>query len=298
MLFDSDSAGIQAQERSLPLLLAQGLLPKGISLTEAKDPDEYLKAFGVEKLKEKFSYAEDLFFIILSRIFKDYRDSPTGKVTVLNAIADYLLSVVNPALRDLYIQEVALRLSVTPQWIMRGLQDIKSHHIKQPNQNTSAVTENTEKGVTSEELPKIRIQSPPKADVFLVNLALYSEEFLEEFIKEGLEEKLAPSGLDLVFKRIVSEYRQNRANFATLSSTLCSFVEDSSFILKHLDENSFSGADVQKIKSDCLQVVRTRALDQQVKVFIDEMKHEQSPEKLEQFMNVIRDRQALKNLKN
>ncbi len=300
VLFDMDSAGMQAQERSLPILLAQGLLPKSIILSDAKDPDEYVKKFGAEKLKEKLSHAQDLFFVILDRIFKDYRDTPTQKIATMNQAGEYLLSVVNPALKDLYIQDLAMRMNVGSDWVYKTLKNIKVQPKFQKEVTDSAENNVIEVNDESEAIvmPKIRIQNPPKEDVFLVNLALHREEFLEEFIKDGLGDRLDTSGLDLVFKKMVHDYRQDRSNFATLSSTLCSVVEDSSYILWHLDEKKFLGADVEKLKNDCLQRVRERFVDKQAQNALKQLKHDQTPEKLEQFMNIIKSRQALKSLKN
>lgn len=301
-LFDSDNAGIQAQERSLPIMLAQGLLPKAIVMTEAKDPDEFLKQFGSDKLKEKFSHAQDLFFVVLDRIFKEYRDTPTQKVAIINQVAEYLMSVINPALKDLYVQELALRMSVGTDWIYRALKNVKIQP-KSERELTQSTSESVTPSADEIENVKIRIQNPPKEDVFLVNLALYREEFLEEFLKEGLEDKLEASGLDQAFRWIRRYYEayksgQQEANFATLSSALCSVVEDVSYVLWHLDEKRFAGTDVEKLKNDCLQRVRERFVDKQAKNVLKQLKHDQTPEKLEQFMNIIKSKQALKSLKN
>lgn len=57
--FDADKAGLAAAERSLPVLLAEGLEVRMATLgeTTAKDPDEYLKAHGPEALRERVAQA-------------------------------------------------------------------------------------------------------------------------------------------------------------------------------------------------------------------------------------------------
>lgn len=57
--FDADRAGLAAAERSLPVLLAEGLEVRVATLgeTEAKDPDEYLKAHGPAALSERIAQA-------------------------------------------------------------------------------------------------------------------------------------------------------------------------------------------------------------------------------------------------
>jgi DNA primase len=73
VLFDSDEAGQRAAERSLPLLLAAGLYPKGLILTDAKDPDEYVTKFGMESLKQKIDTSPELFNMVLQMWMSDYK---------------------------------------------------------------------------------------------------------------------------------------------------------------------------------------------------------------------------------
>src|SRR5690606_13281701 len=137
-----------------------------------------------------------------------------------------------------------------------------------------------------------------KEEVFLVNLALAKQEMMDEFIEWGLENKLTKSGLELVFKKAAEDYRQNPAIFATLTSKLCSLVEDPSVITKHLDQDWESNLDIQKLKSDCIQRLEARFNDKEARTLVNELKHDNDPQKLEQFMNVIRNKHAIKQLKD
>lgn len=291
VMFDSDQAGQFAQERSLPILLSEGLLPKAISLGDKKDPDEFLRANGAENFKDRLKHASDLFLIIWNRIIKGLSDSPTDKVHKFELIAPYFLSIQDQSLKELYIQEIASSLSVTPDWILNALKKLKT-----PDYKSKAVPEVVTVPDTSFE--KIKISNPLKEEVFLVNLALAKPEMMDEFIEWGLENKLSQSGLDLVFKKAANEYRQNPAIFATLTSNLCSLVNDPSMITKHLDQDWESNMDIQKLKSDCLQRVKDRYLKNEARFWVNELKQDNDPQKLEQFMNVIRNRQALKQLKD
>lgn len=294
VLFDSDQAGQFAQERSLPILLAEGLLPKAISLGDAKDPDEFLRKNGADALRDKLKNASDLFFVIWNRISKGLSDSPTDKVHKFELIAPYLLSTEDLSLRELYIQELASTLNVTPEWILKALKKIKTSDTQNFKSN-SVPAENVSTDVSFE---KIKIENPLKEEVFLVNLALAKQEMMDELIEWDLENKLTKSGLDLVFKKAASEYRQNPAIFATLTSNLCSLVNDPSVITKHLDQDWESNLDIQKLKNDCLQRLEARFSQKEARFLVNELKLDNDPQKLEQFMNVIRSRHAIKQLKD
>ncbi|MEZ4871839.1 MAG: DNA primase [Bdellovibrionales bacterium] len=72
VLFDGDQAGRVAAEKSLPLLLKEGLYPKGFLLPENQDPDEYLKAHGAKILKDRLRKAPDLFQMVMDWHFRGY----------------------------------------------------------------------------------------------------------------------------------------------------------------------------------------------------------------------------------
>jgi DNA primase len=295
VLFDSDQAGQFAQERSLPILLAEGLLPKSISLGDSKDPDEFLRKHGADAFRDKLKSASDLFFVIWNRISKGLSDSPTDKVHKFELIAPYLLSTEDLSLKELYIQELASTLNVTPEWILKALKKIKSPESTNFAKSNSVPEEKASPEVSFE---KIKITNPLKEEVFLVNLALAKQEMMDELIEWGLENKLTKSGLDLVFKKAADEYRQNPTIFATLTSNLCSLINDPSVITKHLDQDWESNLDIQKLKTDCLQRLETRFSQKEARFLVNEIKLDNDPQKLEQFMNVIRSRHAIKQLKD
>lgn len=303
VLFDSDQAGQFAQERSLPILLTEKLLPKAIDIGEKKDPDEFLNSLGAHEFLERLKNAKDLFFVIWNRIFKGFNGSPTESVQKMTAIAPYLLSVQDLALRELYILEIASQLGVDRQWVLKSLrehtQKLENKSVATTKNNSQeAPSQDTQEQQFSEEIfEKIQIKNPPKEEVFLINLALSNEVILQELIDWGLQEKLTPSGLDLVFKKASNEYRQERSNFATLTSNLCSMVNDKAVITLHLDKDWVEEQGIEKLKNDCLQRVTERFLKKRTQALVNEIKADADPEKLEQFMNVIRNRQSLRQVK-
>lgn len=291
VMFDSDQAGQFAQSRSLPILLSEGLHPKAISLGDSKDPDEFLRTHGADVLRDKLKNATDLFFVIMNRITKSLGDSPTDQMQKLELIAPYYLSIQDRNLMELYIQEIASYINKPPEWILNSLKKLKS-----PDYKSNSVPEVKKSDAISFE--KIKITNPLKEEVFLVNLALAKQEMMNEFIEWGLENKLTKSGLEIVFKKAADEYRQNPTIFATLTSTLCSLVDDPSVITKHLDQNWESNLDIQKLKTDCLQRLEDRSSQKEARFLVNEIKLDNDPQKLEQFMNVIRNRHAIKQLKD
>lgn len=106
--YDSDEAGQKAASKAMKLLGDVGLDIGVIKLPGAKDPDEFIKAYGKEKFSEvihasksKFEYNMDS---ILSRY--DLR-LPQDKIDALNELVKLVSSVYFMAEREIYIHNIA-----------------------------------------------------------------------------------------------------------------------------------------------------------------------------------------------
>src|SRR5437868_3538682 len=121
VLFDGDSAGQEAAERSLPILLSADVHPKGLTLPDGMDPDDYVKAKGAEALKDLMTKAPDLFVLILQRWMEDYRGEASQKVKLCDQLKPILEVVPDSRLKDLYVQEAARRMSVPANWLKEAL---------------------------------------------------------------------------------------------------------------------------------------------------------------------------------
>lgn len=62
LCFDGDSAGIHAMKRSAEMFAKYNIIPKAIVLPNNMDPDEYLKAYGVEQLNKYYLENEKLVY--------------------------------------------------------------------------------------------------------------------------------------------------------------------------------------------------------------------------------------------
>lgn len=108
--FDGDKAGIQAAERSLPVLLAEGLEVRVADLdgTEAKDPDELLKSRGADALRERISGARHWVDFLLDGFWKNHpRPSPDQRADFLRRIHALLGAIPDAGLREQCVQAAA-----------------------------------------------------------------------------------------------------------------------------------------------------------------------------------------------
>jgi len=121
ILFDGDEAGLRAAERSLPILLAANLLPKCGFLPNKLDPDDYIRKFGVEDLKNKLANSEEMFVALLSLWMKGYGGKSYDKIQLIQKVSPIFSAIENPSLRELYLKEIEFRLQVDRTWLLNAL---------------------------------------------------------------------------------------------------------------------------------------------------------------------------------
>ena len=113
--YDSDEAGVKAATRAMKLLEEVGLEVSVLSLSGAKDPDEYIKKFGVDRFKQVINGAKSKFDYSLDAIISKYDISlPQDKINALAEVEKLISEVNSMAERDVYIHVVAKKFDVHP----------------------------------------------------------------------------------------------------------------------------------------------------------------------------------------
>ena len=112
--YDSDEAGQKAASRAMKMLEEVGLEVNVLSFTGAKDPDEYIKTYGVDKFKQIITGAKTKFDYNLDAILSKYDISqPQDKINALGEIEKLISTVYSMAERDIYISVVAKKFDIS-----------------------------------------------------------------------------------------------------------------------------------------------------------------------------------------
>jgi len=72
LCYDSDDPGITAARRAIPILKKEGVSAGIVSFNPCKDPDEFVKKFGVSELYKRFSAREDGFLFAARQKAREY----------------------------------------------------------------------------------------------------------------------------------------------------------------------------------------------------------------------------------
>ena len=111
--YDADEAGQKAAQRAIKILGEVGLEVGIIKVPGAKDPDEYIKAFGKEKFAEVISGSKSKFEYNMESVLSKYDiNLPQDKINALGELEKIISEVYSKAEQDIYIQTVAGKIGV------------------------------------------------------------------------------------------------------------------------------------------------------------------------------------------
>ena len=112
--YDADPAGQNAAQKSLELFLAGDFNVRVLSLPDAKDPDEYIRAAGVDEYRKREHEAVPWHDFILEKAIREQGgiDDPKKKALACSAVLPYLAMLPNEVERSEYVSLFARRLKI------------------------------------------------------------------------------------------------------------------------------------------------------------------------------------------
>ncbi len=321
VLFDGDEAGQMAAERSLPILLSQGLFPRGLTLTEAKDPDEFIHKFGVEALREKIQTSPDLFKVILKTWMQGYRGEPSQKVKLSDKLRPLFDAITDSRLKSLYADDVCQIMGVTKEWLRSALTGNATGR-SQPSYNSQnqaaksqipAVNSANHPVLLAEnaESQKIKISDAPKVELMLLQNVLKSRANLVMILEQQepldfkqLLSQIKHLGIKQIFENAEQVYRQDANRFDKFVSLLIDKIDKPELLFQNtkLDIAEMSEFDEEKERkfiSDLIHRIQQEKIKEQSKIMAQDMKTSlptqlENENKLRQFAELHKNRLSLK----
>lgn len=122
LMYDSDTAGVKAALRAVPLLRSAGLNTKIVDLKPFKDPDEFIKARGREALEERIKKAENGFMFEIRILYESYDMSdPQASSDFYHEAARKLMTFSDEIERNSYVASVSRMYNIAPEVLKRQL---------------------------------------------------------------------------------------------------------------------------------------------------------------------------------
>ena len=258
LLFDSDAAGIKAVLRAIPVLNNAGIRVKVLQVTDAKDPDEYIKKFGASAFGRLLASARSQYSFLIDNAAEKYDlNNNEDKINYANEVAKILADIDNAIEADLYINDAAQATGISREAIKSVIASIKGEYSKAAASVPKPVAvkaANAKKGVDEARKSLICIMAGNPALCEKLRTVLKPEEFCEDFYITMVKSiyETAESGRPVIAANITSAFdtveQQQRA--AQL------FIMQMSF-----DSND----ELYKAASDQVKLVKESYIDEKIK---------------------------------
>ncbi|MBC7742337.1 MAG: DNA primase [Bdellovibrionaceae bacterium] len=302
VLFDSDEAGQRAAERSLPLLLAAGLYPRGLVLEEAKDPDEFVNKFGVEALQKKVASAPELFNVVLHMWMSDYKGEASQKVKLIDQVRPVFDAIPDSRLKSLYATELSQRMNVAIDWVRSSLQKPiqQRDYTRQPElgSNAANASEPHKTELPEPRKPLFLLSGSSQAEILLLQLALKSRANFEQILNQPGQQILSQInhlGVKSLLEKAEQVYRQDLEKFDRLTSLLIDHVDKPELLfgISSLGSTEFDEEKENKMIQDCCRRIQQMFLKEQVKKIALGFKQNVDEVKLKEIDGLQRNRLSL-----
>jgi DNA primase len=121
VVFDGDTAGQRAAQKVIPLFVEADVDGRLARMPTGVDPDDFVRKNGPEAFRRLVDSARPM----IDQFIQDAAAEATieGKMSTLETVAELLVKVRNQTKRELYAQQLAGVLRLTPQQVTRELRN-------------------------------------------------------------------------------------------------------------------------------------------------------------------------------
>ncbi|MCI9625317.1 MAG: DNA primase [Clostridia bacterium] len=124
LCYDSDDAGRKATERALELLQRVNIRTKVLHVTDAKDPDEFIKKKGAQGFARLLGKSENSMMYQVGELKKQYDlGNLEEKIEFLNELAKLFAKISNPIEREILVREAAAESGVSEDAIFAQIRE-------------------------------------------------------------------------------------------------------------------------------------------------------------------------------
>lgn len=209
--YDSDEAGQKAARKAVKILSATPVRIKVARLQGGKDPDEILKKYGKEKMREILSQAVGEIDFDLQRIKADYDLSqPEEKIAYLGKATDILSDFSSSVKRDVYASKLSSELGVSKDAIEAEIKKKARQKAKRAGraffEKAAVFTDESMKRVNPE---RQKYPAAAKAEETLIASILHNPDFYYK-IRDKINDDDFATSLNLRIYRLIAARLEER----------------------------------------------------------------------------------------
>lgn len=237
LAYDSDEAGQKATSRAMNILDKVGITARVIKISNAKDPDEYIKKFGPEAFEQLVNNAQTGMNFELEKIKRTVDIStPEGKSEYLKKSVSFIVGINSQIDRAVYISAIAEQCGVNRANIELAVeQQIKrQYRAKENEQRKNILSGVAVRDKINPDAVKYPVEA--QAERGIIAFLLHSPDFFKKITSSVSADDFATEFNKRVFTDIVASLENGQsADIASLGDSYT--AEEISSIGKMLHEN-------------------------------------------------------------
>ncbi|MBQ2890315.1 MAG: DNA primase [Clostridia bacterium] len=126
LCYDSDEAGVKAVHAAGKILMDEGISVKVLTVTGAKDPDEYINKYGPEMFQGLIDKAENFIEYKIRKTAEKYNfDDIEQKIAFIGEAAQIFAEIKDPMKMEIYVNDIAKKVDISPQKFMAQIQNLR-----------------------------------------------------------------------------------------------------------------------------------------------------------------------------
>lgn len=262
--FDGDAAGVRATMKSIDLIENAGGKVRVLSIPEGKDPDEYIKAYGVEAFKKLLDNAENSYVFRLQQFRQQHPgESMDVKLEILYEALPYLARIRHPAELEIAVKNTAEYLFLSEQAIKNEL-----NAFRRGNRRRERSYHNTDEAVPQEVKRPVHY---PKNEVTVLN-GLMAQAAYCDMVEAAGGSKLFQSPLRALYEAFLEQYSKERQIDAPrLSIEMGSLFAQACMKSQEILEESMSEAVRQRVVERAVMALQYDLINKRYQVLLNKI---------------------------
>ncbi|MEG6616379.1 DNA primase [Peptococcaceae bacterium 1198_IL3148] len=289
--YDADAAGVQAAIRGLDIIQQLGCRVKVLHIPEGKDPDDFIRAHGVDGWHKLIKSAYNLIDFKLHIAFrKGIPTSVPEKISVLQEIVPNLSNIKNSVEQEESIKKVASALSLSWESVISELKRYQTDlGKKSPNGDKFVIkTDNNIKR-------KSKLTAREQAEFLLLGIILTDFELFSIVKQEIKLEHFGSGENQKIYSLLLKSTDEQRREPAMLMQHL---NEKEQNTLSRLLSQQIPGENPVDILNDCIKIIKEQAGKKHQQQLLMRLKEAERAGDMQQVAELLQQLQQLSNTMN
>lgn len=245
LVFDSDTAGINAAKRSVKIFMNEGVDTRILVLPQGNDPDSYVVKHGQKAFNELALNAKTMMQFLLQVSIDTHGLSVEGRIRILDDMKQHLILIQDSALRSLYVKELAETLNIDEKAV---LEKVREQYLNHPG----------EKSFLSDGKKQDAKLESDRREEQMISLMLNYPEIIGEIKDKEVLDSFYSEKLKRLAQKIISMDPKKEA-FITNVMAGMENTEDQELIASYAMDDFFSEQDIHQTALSIIhRIIRVR----------------------------------------